>query len=441
MSSPDHSLGRVRPVRLLHFADLHLGVQSGGRLDPGTGLNQRVVDVCRRFDELCDAAEADQVDAVLFAGDAFNNQHPNPTLQSLFAERIRRLARSGIGVFLLIGNHDLPRMASLAHPFSIYDALEVEGVAVGDRAKVYRLPLRDGLGDLQVAALPHFSRHQALARIGSDVADPEAHIAELVTRTVRDLGSQIDPQLPAVFIGHCHVNQADVGSAHSLFGVSDVEVSLSTLVATDAFPYYGLGHIHKRQVLNDAPFVAYPGSLERIDFGEGDKVDVGGNGALSQRAAEAKGFYRVDLVRDDSSWTLAAPPEFREVAARRFITLDLDTLDEQAPMDDIDRRIRAALDGGIDVGEAFVRVTATLPSADRGRINVAALRAMLDGAYDVSIALDTSSAALVRDPRFARRMSETDALDNFLESRDDWADDRAELARIGRELIAEVTRG
>lgn len=427
-------------LRLLHFADLHLGVQSGGRIDPATGLNQRISDVCRRLDELCVCAEAEQVHAVLFAGDAFNNQHPNPTLQSLFATRIRRLARGGAAVFLLIGNHDLPKTASMSHPFSIYEALEVERVVVGDRAQVYRVPLRKGspVPELQVAALPHFSRHQVLAALGDDVSDPDAVIDEQMARTVRALGSQVDAASPSVFVGHCHVNQADIGASHALFGVSDVEVSLSTLVSGQPFPYFALGHIHKRQVLSQRPFVAYPGSLERVDFGEGERIDVSSTSVTKGRDAEPKGFYRFDLIREGSEWTMSAEPRFEEVAARRFITLRMGELAADDPVDDVARRIANARTARTTFDDAFVRVTASLQAPDRARLSAAAVQAMIGEAYDVRLVLDARSTSHTRDPRFAEPMSEAEALDRFISSKDDWADDRHELSRLGRELIAEV---
>jgi len=40
------------PIRILHFADLHIGMENYGRLDPETGLNLRVVDFLRRMDEV-----------------------------------------------------------------------------------------------------------------------------------------------------------------------------------------------------------------------------------------------------------------------------------------------------------------------------------------------------------------------------------------------------
>ncbi len=426
-------------LRLLHFADLHLGVETGGRPNASTGLNQRIHDVCDRLDEVCETVERDGVHVVLFAGDAFKHQHPTPTLQSLFAARIRRLARAGASVFLLVGNHDLPKMAGLAHPFSIYSALEVDGVVVGDRAAQYELPLAPGAPApvLQVAALPHFSRHQVLAKL-EDIDDADAFIELRLSETVRSLGEAVDPSKPAVFAGHCHVGTAKIGEAQSLFGVSDVEVSLSTLLGPGGFPYYALGHVHGSQVLNDDPFVAYSGSLERVDFGEGERFDVARDGAVTRREAETKGFYRFDLASDGGAWSLAGPPEFRPVEARRFVTVRVGGLHSDDPAADLKRQLGHARSNGFDASDAFVRVLGSIDATDRGRVTSATARMLLGEAYDVRVALDVSDDPVVRDPRFAKRMSELDALQRFLETREDWAADRDDLLRLGRELVAEV---
>jgi exonuclease SbcD len=429
-------------LRVIHFADLHLGVESGGRPNPDDGLNQRIHDVCDRLDELCDVAEAEGVHAVLFAGDAFKNQHPSPTLQNLFARRIRRLARSGAAVFLLVGNHDLPRSAGLAHPFSIYDALETDGVVVGDRAQIYPLALA---GDapapvLHVAALPHFSRHQVLAQLGTDFdGDIDEVIAAQFRRTLDALRGGVDPNVPTVFVGHCHVQQADAGTTRDLFGVSDVEISIGELLTPAAFPYYALGHLHKRQVLSDEPFAAYAGSLERIDFGEGERTDVAPNGSITRTEAEPKGFFRFDLVEDNGSWQLADAPGFREVHARPFVTLRVGDLGAEDPIDDLEERIRAARKADIRFDDAFVKIMGRTVSADRQRVTRGSVRAFIPEAYDVRVALDAvDEQSPARDPRFAVPMSEYEALTKYLETRDDWSDDRDELMRLGRELIDEV---
>ena len=423
----------MRDLRVIHFADLHLGVEAGGRPNPETGLNQRIHDVCDRLDELCTVAESEEIDAVVFAGDAFKNQHPSPTLQNLFARRIRRLARSGAAVFLLVGNHDLPRSAGLAHPFSIYDALETENVVVGDRAAVYPLTLRDG-GVLNVAAIPHFSRHDVLARLPEDF---EGDVDEIIARTFRDTVQRLREQCeqPAVFAGHLHVPQADAGLTRDIFGVSDVEVSLNDLVSGSPFAYHALGHLHKRQILSAEPFAAYAGSLERVDFGEGERTEVTAT-SVTRHEAEPKGFFRFDLTPDGR---LAAEPEFREVHARPFVTLRVGSLGVADPLGDLEERVRAARGAGVPLGDAFVKVTGRTPAANRQRMTRQAVRALVPEAYDARVALESEDdQAASRDPRFAEPMSEYDALLKFVETREDWASERDELLRLGRELIDEV---
>ena len=95
-------------MKILHFADLHLGVETYGRPDPATGLSSRLHDFLSAFDQLVDYALYNKVDLVLFCGDTYKSREPSQTQQREFARRINHLAVSGIPVFLLIGNHDLP---------------------------------------------------------------------------------------------------------------------------------------------------------------------------------------------------------------------------------------------------------------------------------------------------------------------------------------------
>lgn len=430
-------------IRVVHFADLHLGVESGGRANPATGLNQRIHDVLDRLDEVCECVEREGVHLVVFAGDAFKHQHPTPTLQSLFAERIRRLARTA-GVLLLVGNHDLPRMASLRHPFSIYDALEVERVVVGERAAVYRVPLpgQAPAEAVQVAALPHFSRHQVLAALGGQTPPEQVddRIAAALHDRVHRLQSEIDPALPAVFAGHCHVSSAEVTAGQRMFGASDVEVPLSSLVQGDAFPYYALGHLHKHQVLSESPFAAYSGSLERVDFGEGEVVRVDASRALRRARAEDKGFYRFDLAPGEP-WRIAGPPEFRTVNARGFVTIRVEAPPPADPNDCVLAAIGSAREAGCNIAGAFVRLVATVDATDRPRLNHPRLKDALRDAYDVSIVAQSSEDSLhVRDPRFGKRMSELDALERYVQSKSEWAGDKDAILAAGRALVDEVLR-
>ena len=78
-------------MKILHFADLHLGVESYGRIDPATGLPSRLLDFLSAFDHVVDYAIENRVDLVLFCGDAYKTREPTQTQQREFAKRLNRL--------------------------------------------------------------------------------------------------------------------------------------------------------------------------------------------------------------------------------------------------------------------------------------------------------------------------------------------------------------
>jgi DNA repair protein SbcD/Mre11 len=405
-------------IRFIHFSDYHLGSDSYGKPNPNTGLNQRIHDFAARLDELIDFALANDVDLVLFAGDAFKNAHPTPTVQKLLAERINRLAKAGVRAFLLAGNHDLPRMVSHVSAFSVYPALEVDHVTVAEAAGVYRVETARG-DTLQIAAMPHFWRSTLLAQIDRPLSPAEVDraIDKLVAERVAQLADGLNPNLPAVLTAHCHVTKAQVSTAQDLYGISDFEVHLSS-VAHRAFPYVALGHIHKPQALSDdwrnGTFAAYSGSLDRVDFGE---------------EGERKGFFVVDL--DDGK--LAAEPHFEEVDARRFVTVNAIPHGDSPTESVLSKIAGAALE------DAIVRVRIKGTRELFASLDIPALRRALAPAYDARIEpIYELEQAAVRDPRFAEPMSEARALEEYVRGDAALAKDAEALLGLGRELINEV---
>ena len=83
-------------MRIVHFSDLHIGVENYGRLDPTTGLSTRMGDFLSALDELVEYSLGNDVDLVLFAGDAFKSREPKQTQQREFAKRIAKLANAGV---------------------------------------------------------------------------------------------------------------------------------------------------------------------------------------------------------------------------------------------------------------------------------------------------------------------------------------------------------
>jgi hypothetical protein len=116
----------------------------------------------------------------------------------------------------------------------------------------------------------------------------------------------------------------------------------------------------------------------------------------------------------------------------------LGQLDASDPMSDLEGRLARVRGEGIDLTGTFVRVMASVEAADRGRVMATSLRTAVPEAYDVRLALESVQGSAIRDPRFATRMTEIDALERYVSTREDWSDDREALVRLGRDVVAEV---
>ena len=97
-------------IKMLHLADLHIGVENYGRLDSKTGLHTRLLDYLARLDEIVALSQTEKVDLVVIAGDIYKSRSPNPTHQREFAQRVKQWRAAGVAVVLLTGNHERVRL-------------------------------------------------------------------------------------------------------------------------------------------------------------------------------------------------------------------------------------------------------------------------------------------------------------------------------------------
>src|SRR5262245_20686094 len=257
-------------IRMLHFADIHIGMENYGRTDPEIGLSSRVRDFLQRMDEMIDYASQNAVDLIVFAGDAFKNRQPNPTFQREFAWRIRDMADL-CPIVLLVGNHDLPTTTARASSIEIYDTLKVPNVIVGYEYKLHHLKTRNG--PVQVATAPYPIRAGLLDGIdthGMTISEVDQKLQEQVHLILRDLVREAsESKAPRVLTGHFTVTVSIPGSERNVMVGRDFAIPLGEL--SDAvWDYVALGHVHKHQNLTDGqrgvPPVVYSGSMERIDF-------------------------------------------------------------------------------------------------------------------------------------------------------------------------------
>lgn len=115
-------------MRILTFADFHLGTKTHGKLDSQTGLNTREVQALKSLDELIGYAINNDIKVIIAAGDMYKNNLPTPTLQDEFNKRIKYAANNGILVLILDGNHDVGKTKNSKSAMASFETLDVDNV-------------------------------------------------------------------------------------------------------------------------------------------------------------------------------------------------------------------------------------------------------------------------------------------------------------------------
>jgi DNA repair protein SbcD/Mre11 len=412
-SVKDHLL--MDPIRFLHLADTHIGVENYGRLDAATGLHTRLQDFATCLAFAVDTAIDREVDAVLFAGDAYKTASPSPTHEALFAGQMRRLRDQNIPVIMVTGNHDIPAAFGKASALNIFTTLGGEAhFWVRERPDVVTISTKRGA--FQVACFPWPTRHLLLTRDEyKDLSDEQITrtIEEKTHRRLEKFARDLDPALPSVLLAHLATDAEYSGSERTTMIGSD-PVILRSVLKNPAFDYVALGHIHKHQNLNPRhqPPVVYPGSLDRVDFGE---------------AGEPKGFCLVALRKGEAQY------EFMPAPARNFVRFDVDARGQLDPTAAILRQL-----AGVDVVAAVVRVFYTVDDEQRGHIDEGLIRDALRDAFLVAGITAVTDTIRRQRPRIASGLSVLETLDQYFEYTPELhplKDDlRTYAARLLREL-------
>ncbi len=306
-----------KPLRILHFADAHIDIANYGRLDPETALPMRIMDFLRALDQIIDTAIDEKVDLVLFAGDAYKDRNPQPTFQREWGKRMKRLSQAGIPTLLLIGNHDISPASGRAHTLQEFATLGVPHIHVADRISLWDT---DKLAiPAQIITVPWVSRNKLMTReetSSMSLQDVLTAINNRVTQAVINHINDADPALPLILTAHASVEGATFSSEKGVMLGHELVLG-GQIVSDPRLDYVALGHIHKHQALNardSHPPIVYPGSIERIDFGE---------------AQERKGFVMAEISRGNTTW------EFVPLQTRRFLDISVDTPEAGTFMQDI----------------------------------------------------------------------------------------------------------
>ncbi|MCX6013858.1 MAG: exonuclease subunit SbcD, partial [Chloroflexi bacterium] len=234
-------------MKIVHFADLHLGVESYGKTDPVTGLSSRLNDFLKVFDELVIYSIENKIDVVVFCGDAYRSRDPSQTQQREFARRINQLSANNIKVFLLVGNHDMPNAFGRATSIEIFNTLDIKNVYVANSPGTHRIETGKGL--LQIVALPWAKRSSLLSREETKdftIKQLNDKLQQILSNIIASETANLNPDIPAILAGHTFVSTAKLGTEKAMTLGNEYSLLHSEVVRPE-FDYIALGHVHKHQ--------------------------------------------------------------------------------------------------------------------------------------------------------------------------------------------------
>ena len=257
-------------MRFFHTADIHFGVENYGKIDPTTGIHTRLLDFAKNFEIIVSKAIEEDIDLVVFSGDAYKTAHPTPTQQKMLAQLMLKLQQAAIPIAIIVGNHDHPLSFGKAHALDVFSYLPVDGFHVFSKPELRVIKTKRG--PVQVLGIPWPTRNHVVTheqhrhKNNTEVA---AYIAELVGTVISALVQQLDPKLPAILGGHLTVSSGIFSGSEKCAVYGTDPLFMASQLAVAPLDYVALGHLHRFQNLNPGGIpVVYAGSIERVDFGE-----------------------------------------------------------------------------------------------------------------------------------------------------------------------------
>lgn len=288
-------------ITLLHTADLHLDSPLKSLALRDEALQRTVATATRTaLARMVDLAIEEGVSALLIAGDLFDGEARSAKTAAFVTAQCDRLAAAGIRVFLIKGNHD------------------AENPITGDLVLPDNVHVFDGRGgkvqlaeDLWIHGVSFSGRHAPDSLLPKFPAPVPGAVNIALLHTSLSGAAGHDPYAP------CTVPQLQAAG----------------------FDYWALGHVHKRTVHSESPWIVMPGMPQGRDMGE--------TGAKS-----------VTLLQIDAGRITTAEHPLSVVDFER-IAVDVTGLEDATDLRAALRTRLATVADGLRADQAILRVTLT----------------------------------------------------------------------------------
>jgi exonuclease SbcD len=220
----------------------------------------------------------------------------------------------------------------------------------------------------------------ALEMNGQEAGKVFTEIEDRLRQLISEWLGKKDVSLPMVLTAHASIEGAVYGQERSVILGNDLTFS-GSLLKDPRIDYVAMGHIHKAQDVNSGgkPPVVYPGSIERVDFGE---------------AGDDKFFSMVELKLGETTYQL------RKLPGRKFIDRSIQFEESTSIPDagDFMQRIMEKLPTSDIMENAMVRLVVRYPRDWEALLDETALRKAAEKAFEFHFIRQPFSSARLRLP-------------------------------------------
>ena len=281
-------------MRFFHLADLHIGFPLKN------GENN--FNFQNTLDFVIEKAKEYKVDLVVIAGDVFHKRDPEVRDEKLFARFVNALAESNIEILIVTGNHEGAPFRERSIHLDLYNELPLKFIHISKMPEVITIK------GVNFITLPYPFKTNILSK--EEYRDKsEDEVLNILNRTLLSLVDELISEVNGgknILVAHMPVSEGVIGFEQYINFSKELPLSIEELDRSNII-YYALGHLHKNQILKSRKYehtFAYPGSLDRLDFGEEN---------------DPKGFFFVEV--EDS---LKAIEFIENPFARKFYTIQIE---------------------------------------------------------------------------------------------------------------------
>lgn len=326
-------------MRILHTSDWHLGQNfySKSRADEHESF----------LNWLLEIAQAQQVDAIVVAGDIFDTGSPPSYARELYNRFVVNLQQTGCHLVIVAGNHD--SVATLNESRDLLAFLNTTVVASAGHAPQI-LKKRDGTPGAVLCPIPFLRpRDIVQSQAGLSGHEKQQHLLQSITdyyhQQYADACSLRGEQaIPVIATGHL----TTVGASKS-DAVRDIYIGTLDAFPAQNFPtadYIALGHIHRAQIIGGCNHIRYCGSPIALSFDETGKnksvhlVSFEDGKLSAVETLEVPVTQQLAVLKGDLSSITSQLEQWRGAEPHNPVWLDIEiTTDEY--LHDMQRKIQA----------------------------------------------------------------------------------------------------